>query len=165
MGSLLATALGLGACSGDPVSAPTPESPRADFHTQNVCDFVTFGRLIADGIVISGNAGGNAPGGGILGEIEIHVNGTTYHVHTITEYGIPDASDTFGPFAGDPDARVIVGTTDDGVEVHLRVIDNGEPGRNNDEVFLEIDGDVILGAQTIDQGNIQLHLNCRGPGD
>jgi hypothetical protein len=156
LGSTLTTALVLGACSSDPVAPPS-----ARFHIQKKCDFVTFGRLIANGIVISGNAGGNAPGGGILGEIEIHLDGETIHAHTITSYGRP----LDGPFGGVATARVIGATGTGGESISLRLVDNGEPGRNLDRVFLRIDGTVILGAQTIDRGNVQLHLNCRGPGD
>jgi hypothetical protein len=140
----------------------------------DVCDFIAFGRLIVEDdagnrIVISGNAGGNAPGGGILGAVQIHANGTTYQVHTIDEYGPPLSGDTFGPFAGDPNARVIVGETDDGTEVHLRLVDDptpggGEPGRlEGDMVFPEIGGTVVLTGRALELGNIQLHLNCRGP--
>jgi hypothetical protein len=134
-----------------------------------VCDFITFGRLVVEvggeKIVISGNAGGNAPGGGILGEMEIDVGDDKYHVQTIDDYFMP----TSGPFANDPWARVILGASKSGASVELRLRDNpapggGEPGPlEGDMVYLNINDDVILGPATIDQGNIQLHPQCRGP--
>jgi hypothetical protein len=160
--SSLTTVLVLGACSGDPNAPSVSEVQGLGLHvTGRVCDFVTFGRLIANGIVISGNAGGNAPGGGILGEIEIHIGDQKIHAHTVTEYGRPLA----GVFGGILNARTIVAVGTGGENIVLRLIDNGEPGKNLDRVFLRINGVVVLGAQTIDRGNVQLHLNCRGPGD
>lgn len=173
--SLTALALIVGACARDPITSSPVAARDVNPHViGEVCDFITFGRLIVEDdagnmIVISGNAGGNAPGGGILGEVEIHANGTTYHVHTVDQYGPPLIGDTFGPFAGNPNARVIVGDTEDGTEVHLRLVDDptpggGEPGTlEGDMVFLEIGGSTVLTARNIELGNIQLHLNCRGP--
>jgi hypothetical protein len=61
-----------------------------------VCDFITFGRLVTsvgtDKVVISGNAGGSKPGGGILGEFHIEANGVDNHVADI-EPGILVAAD------------------------------------------------------------------------
>ena len=155
--STLTSALVLSACSNDPIAPPAS----VRFHVTPVCDFVTFGRLVADGIVISGNAGGNAPGGGILGEIEIHLTDETIHAHIINLYAIP----LDGPFGGVAEARVVHAEGVGGEDITLRLVDNGEPGKNLDQVYLVIDGNVILGPQTIDRGNIQLHLKCRGPGD
>jgi hypothetical protein len=157
LGSSLASALVLSACSNDPIAPPAS----VRLHVTPVCDFVTFGRLVADGIVISGNAGGNAPGGGILGEIEIRLTDETIHAHIINLYAIP----LDGPFGGDAEARVVGAEGVGGEDITLRLVDNGEPGKNTDQVYLRIDGNVILGPQTIDRGNIQLHLKCRGPGD
>jgi hypothetical protein len=134
-----------------------------------VCDFITFGRLVTevggDKIVISGNAGGNAPGGGILGTIEISVGGTQYHVPTIESYALT-ASGVLFP---DPFARVITGHSgSDLIELRLRDNPNpgqGEPTDEGDKVWLKINNTVVVPLQTPDQGNIQLHLNCRGPGD
>jgi len=135
-----------------------------------VCDFITFGRLVTavgdDKIVISGNAGGNAPGGGILGTIEISVGGVQYHVPTIESYGLT----TSGVLFPDPFARVITGHSGTHL-IELRLRDNpnpgqGEPGTTEgDKVWLKIDNTVVVPLQTLDKGNIQLHLNCRGPGD
>jgi hypothetical protein len=135
-----------------------------------ICDFITFGRLVldvgGDKVVISGNAGGNAPDGGILGEIQISIGKVDYHVHTIDTYALP----TNQPLLGDPFARVITGKSDTHT-VELRLRDNpnpgqGEPGtQEGDKVWLKIDGVVVVPLQTLDKGNIQLHLNCRGPGD
>jgi hypothetical protein len=135
-----------------------------------ICDFITFGRLVTtvgdDKIVISGNAGGNAPGGGILGTIEISVGGVQYHVPTIESYALP----TNNPLFGDPFARVITGHSGSHlIELRLRDDPNpgqGEPGTTEgDKVWLKIDGTVVVPTQTLDQGNIQLHLQCRGPGE
>jgi len=135
-----------------------------------ICDFITFGRLVTtvgdDKVVISGNAGGNAPGGGILGTIEISIGGTQYHVPTIESYG-PTTSGVLFP---DQFARVITGHSD-GHLIELRLHDDPNPGQGEpgtlegDKVWLKIDGTVRVPLQTLDQGNIQLHLNCRGPGD
>ena len=58
-----------------------------------VCDFITFGRLVTEvngqKVVISGNAGGNKPGGGILGEFHIEANGVDNHVADIDTYVRP----------------------------------------------------------------------------
>jgi len=134
-----------------------------------ICDFITFGRLVVEvggqKVVISGNAGGNAPGGGILGEIEISIGGVDYHVHTIDSYALP----TNNPFLGDPFARVITGKSGaNNIELRLRDNPNpgqGEPTSEGDKVWLKINGVVVVPTQTPDQGNIQLHLTCRGPGD
>jgi hypothetical protein len=134
-----------------------------------LCDFITFGRLVTqvggDKIVISGNAGGNKPGGGILGTIEISVGGVQYHVPTVETYALP----TSGVLFGDPFARVITGHSGTHL-VELRLRDNpnpgqGEPTDEGDQVWLKIDNTVIVPLQTPDKGNIQLHLHCRGPGE
>jgi hypothetical protein len=134
-----------------------------------ICDFITFGRLVTtvgdDKVVISGNAGGNAPSGGILGEIEIAIGGVQYHVSTIDSYG----PTTNAPLFPDPFARVIKGNSGaHTIELRLRDDPNpgqGEPTAEGDKVWLKIDGVVVVSTRTPDQGNIQLHLNCRGPGD
>jgi len=134
-----------------------------------ICDFITFGRLVVQvggqKVVISGNAGGNAPDGGILGEIEISIGGVDYHVHTIDSYAKP----TNAPLANDPFARVITGKSGaNNIELRLRDDPNpgqGEPTGEGDKVWLKINGVVVVPTQTPDQGNVQLHLNCRGPGD
>jgi hypothetical protein len=134
-----------------------------------ICDFITFGRLVTtvngDKVVISGNAGGNAPGGGILGEIQISIGKVDYHVKTIDTYTLT----TNQPLLGDSFARVITGKSGTHT-IELRLRDNpnpgqGEPTDEGDKVWLKIDGVVVVPLQTPDQGNIQLHLNCRGPGD
>ena len=135
-----------------------------------ICDFITFGRLVFDvagkKVVISGNAGGNAPGGGILGEMQISIGGADYHVHTIDSYG----PTTNAPLFPDQYARVITGRSGTHT-VELRLRDNpnpgkGEPGtQEGDKVWLKIDGVVVVPTQALDKGNIQLHLNCRGPKD
>jgi hypothetical protein len=135
-----------------------------------ICDFITFGRLVVEvggqKIVISGNAGGNAPGGGILGEMEISVGDTKYHVSTIESYSIP----AYGPMSGVQFARGITGHSGSNL-VELRLHDNPNPGQGEpstdegDLVWLKINSSVVVSTRTPDQGNIQLHLNCRGPKD
>lgn len=130
-----------------------------------VCDFITFGRLVTEvngqKVVISGNAGGNKPGGGILGEFHVEVNGVDNHVADIDTYG-PIAS---GPLSSLTNSRVVTGTAKNGVAVELRLWDGGEPGKDTDVVWVKLNGNVVLTTRTIDQGNMQYHPECRGPGD
>jgi hypothetical protein len=133
-----------------------------------ICDFITFGRLVVEvggnKIVISGNAGGFKASGEILGHVNIQVGNTKYNVQDITDYFVA----TSGPLAG-PNTRVIQGTSTSGHTIELRLRDNpapgaGEPGPlEGDAVWLSIDGVTVVPVMTIDQGNIQLHLVCRGP--
>lgn len=133
-----------------------------------VCDFITFGRLVweegTQKVVISGNAGGNAPGGGILGEFHIEVNGVDHHVSTISTYGpiaaAPLASATY------TNSRRVTGTDKHGHAVELRLWDGGEPGKDTDRFWFNVNGTIVGNATTgnlIDQGNMQYHPNCRGP--
>jgi hypothetical protein len=132
---------------------------------EQVCDFITFGRLVTtvggDKVVISGNAGGNKPGGGILGEFHVEVGGVDYHVSDITSYG----PITNAPLQNLTNSRVVIGTSKNGHLVELRLWDGGEPGKDTDVVWVKIDGTVRVPTQFIDQGNMQYHANCRGPGD
>lgn len=144
--------------TNDFTQAPPPE----------ICDFITFGRLVWEEggtrVVISGNAGGNAPGGGILGEFHIYVNGVDYHVADIDTYG-PIAA---GPLSGLTNSRVVTGIAKNGSAVELRLYDGGEPGKDTDRVWVAIDANTVIGGgngQTIDQGNMQYHPTCRGPDD
>jgi hypothetical protein len=142
------------------VQTPPPPPPPA-------CDFITFGRLVTyvgdDKVVISGNAGGTKPGGGIMGEFHIDANGVDNHVANVDSYG----PITSGPLSGPsyPNARMVTGTAKNGVAVELRLWDGGEPGKGTDVVYVTLDGVVTLNAagQTIDQGNMQYHPVCRGP--
>ena len=130
-----------------------------------VCDFVTFGRLIVDvngqKVVISGNAGGNAPDGGFLNEFHVEANGVDNHVATIDSYG-PISS---GALSLLTNSRIATGTAKNGNSVELRVWDGGEPGKGTDKVYVKINGVELFGADGvyIDQGNMQYHANCRGP--
>jgi hypothetical protein len=137
--------------------APPPPPP--------VCDFITFGRLIVEvngkKVVISGNAGGNAPGGGFLNEFHVEANGVDNHVANIDSYG-PIAS---GALSGLTNSRMATGTAKNGNSVELRLWDGGEPGKGTDKVYVKINGVELFGADGvyIDQGNMQYHANCRGP--
>ena len=132
-----------------------------------VCDFITFGRLVVDyngeKVVISGNAGGNQPGGGILSEFHIEADGVDNHVADVDSYG-PIAA---GALSGYTNSRVTAGTAKNGVEVELRLWDGGEPGKGTDRVYVKLDGVEIFGAEgaLIDMGNMQYHPTCRGPQD
>jgi hypothetical protein len=131
-----------------------------------VCDFITFGRLVTTvngkKVVISGNAGGNKPGGGILSEFHIEVNGVDNHVADVATYG-PITSG--GALFGLTNSRITTGTAKNGAAVELRLWDGGEPGKNTDKVYVKINGSEIFGpdGKFIDQGNMQFHSNCRGP--
>lgn len=140
-----------------------------------ICDFVTFGRLVTEltngtKVVVSGNAGGNQPGGGILGEFHVDIDGTDYHVHDINSYG----PITSGALNGLTNSRVVTGTAKNGIAVELRLYDGGEPGKGTDRVYVRIGGALGVGGlggteylsaagKLIDQGNMQYHANCRGP--
>jgi hypothetical protein len=140
------------------VTPPPPPPP--------VCDFVTFGRLVTyvngQKVVISGNIGGNQPGGGILAEFHVEANGVDNHVANVDTYG-PIAS---GPLSGLTNSRMSTGTAKNGVAVEIRVWDGGEPGKGTDLVYIKLNGVELLGpdGQYLDQGNMQYHSTCRGPG-
>jgi hypothetical protein len=130
-----------------------------------VCDFITFGRLVTEvngkKVVISGNAGGNQPGGGTLAEFHVEANGVDNHVANVDSYG----PITSGAFAGLTNSRITTGTAKNGVAVELRLWDGGEPGKGTDWVYVKLNGVEIFGpnGKAIDQGNMQYHSNCRGP--
>jgi hypothetical protein len=139
----------------EPVAPPPPL----------VCDFITFGRLVTtvngEKVVISGNIGGNQPGGGILSEFHVEANGVDNHVANVATYG-PIAS---GPLSGLSNSRISAGIAKNGVAVEVRMWDGGEPGKGTDIVYVKLNGVELLGAdgQYIDQGNMQYHSTCRGP--
>jgi hypothetical protein len=131
-----------------------------------VCDFITFGKLVVElngqKVVISGNAGGNQPGGGTLAEFHIEANGVDNHVADVDTYGaITDG----GALSGFTNSRITTGTAKNGNEVELRLWDGGEPGKGTDRVYVKIDGVELFGpnGKLIDQGNMQYHSTCRGP--
>jgi hypothetical protein len=131
-----------------------------------VCDFITFGRLVASlngqKVVISGNIGGNQPGGGILSEFHVVANGIDNHVADVATYGAINS----GPLSGLTNSRISTGIAKNGVAVEVRMWDGGEPGKGTDIVYVKLNGVEILGpnGQYLDQGNMQYHANCRGPG-
>ena len=130
-----------------------------------VCDFITFGRLVTSvngqKVVISGNIGGNQPGGGILSEFHVEANGVDNHVASVDTYG-PIAN---GPLSTLTNSRMSTGTAKNGVAVEVRMWDGGEPGKGTDIVYVKLNGIELLGpaGQLLDQGNMQYHANCRGP--
>ncbi|HYW51530.1 MAG TPA: hypothetical protein VE861_13040 [Gemmatimonadaceae bacterium] len=134
----------------------------------SVCDFMTFGRtqIEAGGtsVVISGNAGGNSPQGGVLGNFLVKVGDTQYNLQDIAFYG-PITSGVFSDAALYPNARRIVGTTREGDAVEIRIYDGSEPGRIADAVYVRIGATTPLGVNgvSLDRGNIQYHPQCRGP--
>ena len=134
----------------------------------NICDFITFGRLVTEfngeKVVISGNAGGFNADGSIKGEFHIEVNDVDHHVHDIATYGpiaaAPLASGTF------TNSRRVTGVDKHGHNVDLRLWDNGEPGKSTDRFWFNVNGTIVGNATSgnlIDQGNMQYHPNCRGP--
>lgn len=131
-----------------------------------VCDFITFGKLVAylngQKVVISGNIGGNQPGGGILSEFHVEANGVDNHVANVDTYGAIGS----GPLSGLTNSRISTGIAKNGVAVEVRMWDGGEPGKGTDIVYVKLNGVEILGpnGQYLDQGNMQYHSNCRGPG-
>jgi hypothetical protein len=131
-----------------------------------VCDFITFGRLVTSynghKVVISGNIGGNQPGGGILSEFHVEANGVDNHVANVDTYGAISS----GPLSSLTNSRISTGTAKNGVAVEVRMWDGGEPGKGTDIVYVKLNGVEILGpnGQYLDQGNMQYHSNCRGPG-
>lgn len=135
----------------------------------DICDFITFGRLDWEHnglkVVISGNAGGNSPDGGFLNEFHIEVNDVDHHVADITSYGpiaaAPLATSSF------PNSRRAAGLDKHGHSVELRVWDGGEPGWKFDRFWFNVNGTIVGNATNgdlVDQGNMQYHSNCRGPG-
>ena len=130
-----------------------------------VCDFITFGRLVVEvngkKVVISGNAGGNQPGGGILAEFHVEANGVDNHVANVDSYG----PITSGALSGLTNSRITTGTAKNGVPVELRLWDGGEPGKGTDMVYVKLGSTEIFGptGKLIDQGNMQYHSTCRGP--
>ena len=130
-----------------------------------VCDFITFGRLVVEvngqKVVISGNAGGNQPGGGTLAEFHVEANGVDNHVANVDSYG----PITSGALSGLTNSRITTGTAKNGVAVELRLWDGGEPGKGTDRVYVKLGTTEIFGptGKLIDQGNMQYHSNCRGP--
>jgi len=135
----------------------------------DVCDFITFGRLVievgGEKVVISGNAGGFNADQSIKNEFHIDANGVDNHVADAFSYG----PITSGPLSDPvlfPNSRIVTGTAKNGVEVELRVWDGGEPGKDTDLVYVKLNGSELLGpgGQFIDLGNMQYHSNCRDTG-
>jgi hypothetical protein len=127
------------------------------------CDFITFGGavLLPNNISYGGNAGITSLDV-LFGELDFvdHTNGNHYHVHDITKYTHP----TTGPLSQFPETRLVEGLAtlngDGSHPLSVRLTDLGEPG-TNDRIWLSVDGQVLIPAMVVDDGNIQLHDLCR----
>ena len=134
----------------------------------DICDFITFGRLVWESgdqkVVISGNAGGFNADGSIKGEFHIEVNDVDHHVHDIASYSpITSGALLSSSFTN---SRRVTGTDIHGHSVDLRLWDNGEPGKSTDRFWFNVNGTILgnaVSGNLIDQGNMQYHPNCRGP--
>ncbi len=139
---------------------------RAWNNNQVPCDFVTGGGFIvgAGGSSLStgthGNfgVGGGVKNGAFWGHLEYNDHGTSppmqVHGTSVTSYIFID-----------PKTRFIQGTCSingvDGYNYEVKVTDNGEPGRDNDEFSIYLSTGYSAGAWSGDGpirgGNIQLH--------
>ena len=127
-----------------------------------VCDRYTWGGHRKDlGYTYGGHAGLNTEGlawGSF--EFNNHITGDKYHVWNITSYGKPLtgvlSGTELGRYASGTGLKN--GTTE--VFMEFRFIDNGEPG-TSDQVWLAIDGQVVLPLQNVTGGNVQLHDQCK----
>jgi len=159
MGGFIAPGTPRGAVITFTNTVPPPPEPE-------VCDFITFGRLVLEvgneKVVISGNAGGLNIDASIKNEFHIDANDVDNHVADAFSYG----PITSGPLFGLTNSRIVTGTAKNGVAVELRLYDGGEPGKGTDIVYVKLDGVELLGpnGQFIVMGNMQYHSNCRGPG-
>jgi hypothetical protein len=138
--------------------APPAEPP--------VCDFSTFGGFTLErnyNISYGGNAG-RADNGLAYGDLNFvnHTTGDHIHVWNVTGYVHP----TTGPLtgAGYEDSRMATGMGEingaGSFPVEWRFIDKGEPG-TKDEVYLKVNGVVLIQQQSVQGGNVQLHSNCK----
>lgn len=138
--------------------------PPADLE---VCDFSTFGGFTLENnfnVSYGGNAG-FAKEGFAYGDLNFvnHTTGDHIHVWNVTGYVHPnDGGPLTGP--GYEDSRMATGLGDiNGIgafPVEWRFIDKGEPG-TNDEVYLKVNGVVLIQQQKVQGGNVQLHKNCK----
>jgi hypothetical protein len=128
------------------------------------CDFSTFGGfvLLPNNISYGGNAGRiEDPPGFAFGDLNFvnHTNGDHIHVWNVTDYGHPDT----GPLSEFEDSRLAfgLGSINGGpvnVPVEFRFLDSGEPAKKDgDMVYLKVGDDVLITAQVVGGGNIQLH--------
>jgi hypothetical protein len=125
------------------------------------CDFSTFGG-ITNNITYGGNAGRiEDPPGFAYGDLNFknHTNGDHIHVWNVTDYGHPDT----GPLSEFEDSRLAFGLASvnggpETVPVEFRFYDAGEPAKKEgDMVYLKVGGVVLISAQEVGNGNIQLH--------
>ena len=140
------------------VNNPAPEP--------EICDFSTFGGFTLENnfnISYGGNAG-KAEEGFAYGDLNF-VNLTTgdhIHVWNVTGYGHPTTGPLTGP--GYEDSRIATGMGEingaGSFPVEWRFIDLGEPG-TKDEVYLKVNGVVLIQQQAVQGGNVQLHKNCK----
>ena len=125
------------------------------------CDFSTFGG-ITNNITYGGNAGRiEDPPGFAYGDLNFknHTNGDHIHVWNVTDYGHPED----GPLSEFEDSRLAfgLGSVNGGpatVPVEFRFYDAGEPAKKEgDMVYLKVGNTVLITAQGVGNGNIQLH--------
>jgi hypothetical protein len=132
-----------------------------------VCDFSTFGGFTLErnfNISYGGNAG-RADDGFAYGDLNFvnHTTGDHIHVWNVTGYVHPNDG---GPLtgAGYEDSRMATGMGEingaGSFPVEWRFIDKGEPG-TQDEVYLKVNGVVLIQQQSVQGGNVQLHKNCK----
>jgi hypothetical protein len=132
----------------------------------DVCDFSTFGGFTLENnynISYGGNAG-QVQEGFAYGDLNFvnHTTGDHIHVWNVTGYVHPTTGPLSGP--GYELSRMATGLADiNGVgafPVEWRFIDKGEPG-TKDEVYLKVNGVVLIQQQPVQGGNVQLHKNCK----
>jgi hypothetical protein len=127
-----------------------------------VCDRYTWGGHRKDlGYSYGGHAGLNTAGlawGSF--EFNNHITGDKYHVWNITAYGKPASGVLSGTELGRYASGMGLKNGTTPVSMEFRFIDNGEPG-SKDQVWLAIDGQVVLSLQDITGGNVQLHDQCK----
>lgn len=132
----------------------------------DVCDFSTFGGFTLENnfnISYGGNAG-QVQEGFAYGSLNFvnHTTGDHIHVWNVTGYVHPTTGPLSGP--GYELSRMATGLGDiNGIgafPVEWRFIDKGEPG-TNDEVYLKVNGVVLIQQQPVQGGNVQLHKNCK----
>ncbi|HVF41064.1 MAG TPA: post-COAP-1 domain-containing protein [Gemmatimonadaceae bacterium] len=129
----------------------------------SACDRMTFGGFVLGppNISYGGNVG--YKNGVVEGNLNFvnHTTGDHIQVKSPLTYSLAAAGSILSQFA---ETRVITGTaTINGAgsfPVEFRMTDLGEPG-TNDRIYLSVGGNVVIPAQIVDGGNLQLHPKCK----